>query len=219
MIVATCTSINQYKSSGSDQFTLDKMGREWIDVSKGSHRDRTDDLARAANSGSGFWAEPDNELLTRLQSEVTKTLNASESQRSRLLLENVGGGAVGFLVGIDPPEPVGIDRMRKFVSGIQNEAKRLDRLEREEFDEWLGEIIDEYDPFGKSGKKVAFIVIPEDPGGRTSATVYSVEDFDHEIRRYKGLESSSFQMSAPRVYVTGPGEDLDRFEELIKTTE
>lgn len=156
---------------------------------------------------------PAKRPFSQLRFELTEALNDKEAKRSRLLLEKEGGGAVSYLVGVDPPSTEEIKEMRQLISNLQKECAERGE-ETQEFDDWIGNRIEEYDAFGSKGKRVVLIRIPEDTNARMSAIGYPTSDFDSEVSRLD--TGGKFNVEGLTIYFTDPAESFTRFKALIK---
>ena len=146
--------------------------------------------------------------------KVIDLFNRSEASRSRLLLETRRKNAISYLLGIEKPSVDEINSIRKQLGVIQEEAKRAPS-EYEEFDQWIGAKIREYDPFGVNGKKIAMIWIPDDPNTSMTAIIGNTENFEEEIYKLNNNKGDiEFRnMSAYGQRDTG---HLERFKAMIK---
>jgi hypothetical protein len=133
-----------------------------------------------------------------------------EATRARLIAEKDVVGARCYYLDVMPPSLEEIEVMRQAISEVLG---NVDDSKKQEMDEWVGWMIERYDPFGTSGRKIMGIRIPTDSGKPISGWTYPTADPKNELQLLlKG------DMEAPadmQFYVSSDNETSERFSALL----
>ena len=133
----------------------------------------------------------------------------SEATRTRLLAQRRYPDNDVLLYVVEPPSTGEIQTVKARIADLRNEVPPDDL---EAFDQRLATAIDDYDPYGETGRKVLHITNPG-PEGRMSGMLIQTDDIESLHENF--LNSASYKITARKGWISShDGKPLERFSQL-----
>jgi hypothetical protein len=146
--------------------------------------------------------------------QVSKSFLASkEANRCRLLSTTRHGNETWYLLGVEKPAAEEIRETRKMIADLEKSA---DPSERERLDDWLGYLVEIYDPFGEEGSRGMLIKIPDQEDMPVSGVTFSVISFADEVRRFDPSNGDTHSFENAQFFHRNDRALPERFEKLIQ---
>lgn len=149
--------------------------------------------------------------LEASKKEVERIFSECEQARTRTLSVRRSDDSDHYLFGVEPPTSGEVRTIKAQVADIRN---ALSPGEAYNFDGWLDGQLKIYQPYQEGEKKLSWITVPLEKGGKMTLWTGGTDQFEGVA---EGLEKGSFKTKGTGHIVTGTYDArlLKRFEGLI----
>lgn len=144
---------------------------------------------------------------------INQLFTEREAKRARLLSTTRHGDETWYLLGVTPPDASEARFLRSEMARIES---ALSKVDAQQLDEMLDDLVHNYDPFGALGPRAMLIRVPDDPNARIRGGTFDSDGFEADIAKFDPSAPADYMFRNSVEYFRDDGQIPERFSALLK---